>query len=88
MISQHPPIKQHFLLTPCSKVVGGTPTVFSSSSLPQASAFWLPPLPWLLPPSLPSEPHVPHDGPLLPLSNEPEAIAPPYAIAAFHGATL
>jgi len=76
------------LLAPCPGVVGDTSTVFSSSSLLQASTFQLFPLSLSLPSSLPSKLYTPHDRPLLPLTNKLKAIAPPHIVAAFHGTTL
>ena len=70
------------------RVVGDTLTVSSSSSLLQASAFQLPPLPQPLSLSLLSEPYAPYDGPSLLLPNKLGTVASSYAVAAFYSTSL
>ena len=80
-----PSIEQPLPLAPRPGVIGCTLT---SSSPPQFSTFqpflWL----WPLPLSWLSEPHALHNKPPLPLANKGGTIAPPHAIAAFHGTAL
>ena len=76
------------LLAPHLRVNRHTPTFSSFPPLLQAFVFWLLPLLWPLLLFLPSEPHTPHDRPLLPFPNELEAIAPSHAITAFYSTTF